>query len=160
MSTHGRVCYTEAGTQMENKGNITPQEAAIQNLVAQFLKARSASEFNRAADGPHLDQDSLAAFTEGTLSEREAKPVVSHLVDCSFCRHVTAELIRLDMAFAETPATAAIAETAEPSKISEVLSGLLSKIFGTADNAVFAHEEKKEDEQEKENKDSEDPKTN
>jgi hypothetical protein len=140
---------------MENKEYMTPQEAAIQNLVGQFLKARSANNFNRAAAGPHLDQDSLAAFTEGTLSEREAKPIVSHLVDCSFCRHVTAELIRLDMAFAEAPATAQIAESAEPRKVSEVLSGLLSKIFGTTDGAVFAHEEKEE---EKENKDSEDPK--
>jgi hypothetical protein len=145
---------------MENKEYMTPQEAAIQNLVGRFLKARSANNFNRAADGPHLDQDSLAAFTEGTLSEREAKPIVSHLVDCSFCRHVTAELVRLDMAFAETPATAAIAETAEPRRVSEVLSGLLSKIFGTTDGAVFAHEEKKEDEAKKENKDSEDPKNN
>jgi hypothetical protein len=144
---------------MENKEYMTPQEAAIQNLVGQFLKARSASNFNRSAGGPHLDQDSLAAFTEGTLSEREAKPIVSHLVDCSFCRHVTAELIRLDMAFAEAPATAQIAEATEPRKVSEVLSGLLSKIFGTTDGAVFAHEEKKEDgERNTENKDSEDPK--
>jgi len=144
---------------MENKGNINPQDAAIQNLVGQFLNARSANEFNRSAEGPHLDQDSLAAFTEGALSEREAKPVVSHLVDCSFCRHVTAELIRLDMAFAETPATARIADAAEPSKVSEVLSRLLSKIFGTTDNAVFAHEEKDaDDEEKKENTDSEDSK--
>ncbi len=144
---------------MENNEYMTPQEAAIENLVGQFLKARSGREFNRAATGPHLDQDSLAAFTEGALSEREAKPVVSHLVDCSFCRHVTAELIRLDMAFAETPATLA-AETAEPRKVSEVLSGLLSKIFGTTDNAVFAHEEKEEDkEKTSEDKDSEDPKS-
>jgi hypothetical protein len=144
---------------MENKEYMTPQEAAIQNLVGQFLKARSANNFNRAAGGPHLDQDSLAAFTEGTLSEREAKPIVSHLVDCSFCRHITAELIRLDMAFAEAPAATQIAETAEPRRVSEVLSGLLSKIFGTTDGAVFAHEEKKEDEEKKsENKDSEDPK--
>ena len=142
---------------MENKGNIGPQEAAIQNLVGQFLQARSGHEFNGAADGPHLDQDSLAAFTEGVLSEREAKPVVSHLVDCSFCRHITAELIRLDMAFAESPAEARITKTAEPTKVSAVLSGLLSKIFGTSDNAVFAHEEK-EEEDETEKTDPEDPK--
>ena len=146
---------------MENEGNITPQDAAIQNLIGQFLKARSASQFNRAATGPHLDNDSLAAFTEGSLSEREAKPIVSHLVDCSFCRHVTAELIRLDLAFAENTAAAPIAETAEPSRVSEVLSGLLSKIFGTTDGAVFAHEQKTDEEDNKEDdKDSEDPKSN
>lgn len=142
---------------MENKGNISGQDAAIQNLVGQFLKARSASQFNRSASGPHLDQDSLAAFTEGSLSEREAKPIVSHLVDCSFCRHVTAELVRLDMAFAEVPAETRSAETAEPSRVAEVLNGLLSKIFGTSENAVFAHEEKDEgNEDETENKETED----
>lgn len=146
---------------MENKEYMTPQEAAIQNLVGQFLKARSANEFNRAADGPHLDQDSLAAFTEGSLSEREAKPLVTHLVDCSFCRHVTAELVRLDLAFAENGAAAPVAQTAEPSKVSEVLSGLISRIFGTTDGAVFAHNEEKEGEDDKtEKKDSEDPKDN
>lgn len=144
---------------MANNEYIHSQEAAIQNLVGQFLKARSASEFNRSAAGPHLDQDSLAAFTEGSLSEREAKPLVRHLVDCSFCRHVTAELIRLDLAFAEAPATAPIAAATETSKVSEVLSGLLAKIFGTSENAVFAHEEKNEEEAKREeNTDSEDPK--
>jgi len=144
---------------MENKGYMTPQESAIKDLVGKYLQVRSEADFNRSANGPHLDQDSLAAFTEGNLSEREAKPLVSHLVDCSFCRHVTAELVRLDMAFAETPAAAPIAEGTEPSRVSEVLSGLLSRIFGTTDDAVFAHEEKDEDEEKKTAKDSEDPKS-
>ncbi len=144
---------------MENNEHMDPQQAAIQNLVGQLLNAGKGHEFNRAANGPHLDQDSLAAFTEGILSEREAKPVVSHLVDCSFCRHVTAELIRLDMTFAETPAAAPITETAEPSKVSGVLSGLLARIFGASENAVFAHEDKEaEKEDDTERTDSEDPK--
>ncbi len=134
---------------MENNRNTHPQEAAIQDLVGQFLKVRSANELGRAATGPHLDQDSLAAFTEGALSEREAKPIVSHLVDCSFCRHITAELVRLDMAFAETPVTVAATEASEPKKVSEVLGRLISRIFGTTDGAVFAHEQKNEDEQDK-----------
>lgn len=144
---------------MENKGYMTPQEAAMENLVSQYLKVRSANEMNGSANGPHLDHDSLAAFTEGNLSEREAKPLVSHLVDCSFCLHVTAELVRLDTAFAESPAALKIAETAEPSKVSEVLSGLLSKIFGTTDGAVFAHHEKDEEKKDEENESSEDSKS-
>lgn len=144
---------------MEDTRNMTPQEAAMANLVGQFLKVRSAAEFNRAADGPHLDQDTLAAFTEGSLSEREAKPVVSHLVDCSFCRHVTAELVRLEMAFAETPAPSPAAE-AEPRRVSEVLSGLIAKMFGTTDGAVFAHNADDENTEEKAKEtDSEDPKS-
>ncbi len=116
----------------------------MQGLIGRYLKVRSTVERDAAANSPHLDNDSLAAFTEGNLSELEARPMMSHLVDCSFCRHVTAELIRLDLAFADNPAIIRAAETSEPSKVSAVLNGLLSKIFGTSDGAVFAHNEKDE----------------
>jgi hypothetical protein len=130
---------------MENTGQMNSQEAMMQGLIGRYLRVRSAESRNATAAGPHLDTDSLAAFTEGNLSAAEARPMVSHLVDCSFCRHVTAELIRLDLAFADNPPVNQAVETAEPSKVSEVLSGLLSRIFGTSDGAVFAHNEKDED---------------
>lgn len=133
---------------MENTGQLEPEEIKIQGLLDRFLISRSAERDASAAPGNHLDDDSLAAFAEGNLSKREAAPIVSHLVDCSFCRHITAELVRLDMEFAsadEIVRPAAIAS--EPAKVSEVLSGLLSRIFGTSDGAVFAHnEEEKKDE--------------
>ena len=129
---------------MENSGQMNPQELRIQGLLDLYLASRKAGE--TAVQTPHLDEDSLAAFAEGTLSEREAKPVVSHLVDCGFCRHITAELVRLDLQFAfETETVRPVAEAAEPAKISQVLSNLLSRIFGTNDSAVFAHEEKDEE---------------
>ncbi len=122
------------------------QELQIQGLVDRFLKLRN---FETSADRPdHLDEDTLAAFVEGTLNRREATPVVSHLVNCSFCRHITTELVRLDMAFAEEAAPL-MAEAKEPSRVSDVLNNLISKIFGTSDQAVFAHsEDEKEDEKE------------
>ncbi len=101
----------------------------------------------------HIDEDSLAAFAEGGLGERESGPVVSHLVDCSFCRHVSAQLIRLNAEFAETETGTEASPNVDPSRISEVLSGLFSKIFGTTDGAVFAHEEKDEDKDEEKNED-------
>ena len=68
-------------------------------------------------------------------------------MDCSLCRHITAELVRLDLEFAgEEIARPIVSE--EPSKISAVLNGLLSRIFGTADGAVFAHQESDEEEKE------------
>ena len=129
----------------------------MQGLLALYLAARKSG--GTAAPTPHLDEDSLAAFAEGTLSEREAKPMIAHLVDCGFCRHITAELVRLDMAFAEeTETVRPMAEAAEPAKISQVLSNLLSRIFGTNDSAaVFAHEEK-EEEKDSENDPAEDEK--
>ena len=133
---------------MENEIKLNPQELQIQGILNRYF----ASGNNRtAAEGSHVDDDSLSAFVEGTLNKRESDSIVSHLVDCGFCRHTTAELVRLDLVFAEE-APAQIAAHAEPSKISEVLSGIFSKIFGTTDGAVFAHEEKEKKEKDEEKK--------
>ena len=129
---------------MENKEIINSQDIQIQGLVDRYLRSQNFAN-NKILPGEHLDEDSLTAFTEGNLSEREAQPIVSHLVDCTFCRQVTTELIRLDLAFADEAVQRATVEESQPSKVSEVLSGLLSRIFGTNDGAVFAHQEKEED---------------
>lgn len=128
---------------MENTGKIQPQEIRIQGLIDYYLKAKT--ENNLQFEVQHLDEDSLAAFVEGNLSQRESQPIVNHLIDCSFCRHITAELVRLDLAFAGEEVLAVAAQSEQPSKISEVLHGLLSRIFGTNDGVVFAHEEKEEE---------------
>lgn len=144
----------EAGTDMENRGHLTAQDIQIQGVLDSFLKLRAKN--NIATQTTHLDEDSLTAFVEGNLSARESQPVVTHLVDCSFCRHVTAELVKLDYAFAEAEETRpAAVEQAEPSRISEVLSGLLGRIFGASEGAVFAHEEKENTDEKSEKKDSE-----
>ena len=135
---------------MENTGKINPQEIQIQGLVDGFLKKRTANN-NLANESWHLDEDLLSAFVEGNLNPRESQPIVSHLVDCSFCRHITTELVRFEMAFAGEEVQAVEAETAQPSKISEVLNGLLARIFGTSDEAVFAHQEDEEKEKDETN---------
>lgn len=140
---------------MENKKLINPQDIQIQGVVDRYLRSQNSSAAFTTQE-PHLDEDSLAAFTEGSLSERETQPIINHLVDCSFCRHVTADLIRLDAAFAGEEVQVAANEN-QPSKISEVLSNLLSRIFGTNDSAVFAHQEKEEEDSERA-EDSEDNK--
>jgi len=127
---------------MENNIQLNPQELQIQGLLDRYL----ASQAKRTASGTtHVEEDSLSAFVEGTLNKRESASIVSHLVDCGFCRHATTELVRLDLAFAEDNIPAAAIGSSEPSKISEVLSGLFAKIFGTSDGAVFAHEEPKKE---------------
>ena len=128
---------------MKNKELINPQDIQIQGLLDRFLRSQ-VSRNNLATQERHLDEDALATFTEGNLGEREALPIISHLVNCSFCRHVTAELVRLDLAFADDEVLVA-ASGNQPSRISEVLNNLLSRIFGTNDSAVFAHQEKDED---------------
>ena len=136
---------------MENKGKINPIDLKIQGLLDRYLRVRSVGNGFETGQ-THLDEDSLSAFVEGNLAYREAQPVVNHLVGCSFCRDITAELVRLDLAFAEQSQPAAAVES-RPTKVSEVLSGILSRIFGTSDGAVFAHhEEESKEEKEEENK--------
>ncbi len=128
---------------MKNKGNLTLEELNIQKLLNRFLQLRASGQ-DSAREAEHLDEDSLTAFVEGNLVKREAQPVINHLVTCSFCRHITAELVKLDFAFARDSMPVPVSN-GSPSKISEVLQGLFSRIFASTDNTVFAHEEKEEE---------------
>lgn len=131
---------------MEKKEQTNSNEIKIQALLDRYLNLHSSN--GALANVQHLDEDLLSAFIEGNLSSREAEPIVSHLVDCSFCRHITAELVRLDLAFAEMEHTQAQARVSAPSRVSKVMSNLLSRIFGSGDAAVFAHEDPKKGEDE------------
>ena len=113
---------------MANAVELNKEETNIRVLLGEYLAGRPTDLHFASNDTSHIDQDTLSAFTEGSLNERESTPVVGHLVRCSFCRHITTELVRLDLAFAETPAIQATQSEA-PGKISEVLSGLFSKIL-------------------------------
>ncbi|MCU1288307.1 MAG: hypothetical protein JWN60_536 [Acidobacteria bacterium] len=128
---------------MENKRTIDSQDAQIKRLLDSFLPVRSSVNGSELSGDTHLDEDSLAAFVEGNLNQRQSQPLVKHLTNCSFCRHITAELIKLDYVFAQVEETRSLnyANETEPTKASEVLSGLLSRIFGDSASAVFAHNE-------------------
>lgn len=119
----------------------------MHDLLDRYFASRRTLKSSAAETSFHLDEDSLANFVEGTLSRREMEPVVDHLVECRFCLHKTAELVRLDLELADVNQLPAEASS-QPLSISTVLSDLFSKIFGTNDGAVFAHEEKKDDKDE------------
>ena len=137
------------------KGGNT-ENLAIRDLLDRYLASQRTLKSSIGETSAHLDEDSLSAFVEGTLSRRESAPVLGHLVDCGFCRHKTAELVRLDLAFAEAPEALTKLESAEPSRISTVLSDLLARIFGTSEGAVFAHHEETDEEKKSTDEESED----
>ena len=118
------------------------EDIKIQGLLEQYLRLKISTN-DLTGEDQHLDEDYLTAFVEGNLKQRETQPVVKHLVNCSFCRHKTTELVKLDLAFENEELKITIDEN-QPSKVSEVLSGLLSRIFGNSEEAVFAHQEKEE----------------
>ncbi len=126
---------------MNDSEQMNPTELKMQALIDRFLNASLSDDKATTVNEPHLDEDSLAAFTEGSLSVRESQPIISHLAACSFCLHISAQLLRLDLDFSANQTVRPAADGREPSKVSDVLSGLLSRIFGTTDGAVFAHSE-------------------
>ncbi len=133
---------------MRNNSQIKSEITNIERVLESYLRLKVSSDTINT-EGQHLDQDALTAFVESRLTLRETPPIVNHLVKCSFCRHITAELVRLDLAFADDEEVFTVNEK-QPSKVSEVLSGLLTRIFGNSDNAVFAHQEKDEESDETE----------
>jgi hypothetical protein len=132
-----------ANTQQNNINN-----AKIQGLLARYLELRSKESLQDQRTG-HLDEDTINTLVEGRLTEREATPVVAHLTDCSFCRHKTVELVRLEMYFEGVEEPFRLhEESPQPVSVSSVLGGILNRIFGSGEAAVFAHEEKKDEKDE------------
>lgn len=132
---------------MANEENINSEELKIQGLLNQYLRLKISAN-GLTVEEQHLDENSLTAFVEGNLGNRETQPIINHLVSCTFCRHVTAQLVKLEVAFADEALHPVVSEN-QPTKVSEVLSGLLSRIFGNNEGAVFAHQEKEESEEQK-----------
>lgn len=125
----------------------------IGQLLGAFLKGKK-SETPAAA---HLDEDSISAFVDGALSNREAEPIMKHLVGCSPCRKITTQLARLAEELNEQPEAISSAAP-QTSRLQQFLQTLGLSSLGLGDEAVFAHndsaeENKKED---SENQNSED----
>ena len=133
---------------MTKQGQQTKNEP-IRRMVEQHLRYREQVALDTPT-GAHLDEDRLAAFVEGCLSQAESAPVVSHLVACSPCRHVTVELLRLELELEDAPAAAAAttAQPSEPGRIRRLLESLAARVLPQSDeDAVFAYHAPAEDAQ-------------
>lgn len=113
-------------------------------MVHAHLRQRAQSAPPVAPD-EHLDDDLLSTFTEGRLNDSESAPVLKHLVACSFCRHITAQLVRLDSEVGETKESLPVAQN-DPGRIRRLLDDLASRVFVPSDDeAVFAYHAPEED---------------
>ncbi|MEW6361376.1 MAG: hypothetical protein AB1477_04570 [Acidobacteriota bacterium] len=124
---------------MDKNHEFTPQSRQIQSILSRFLASVPQNE----TGGPHLEDDFLSAFIEGSLNDYESEAAIGHLSECGFCRNTTAELIRLDYQLAEIQEREISQPVSEPTRISDVLNRLFSQIFGPAENVVFAHQDPK-----------------
>lgn len=110
---------------------------AIREMIAHRLKSISESATIELPAESHLDEDAISAFVEGRLSANESKPVLSHLIACSLCRHMSAQILRLDEIAPDSVAEPA-AET--PSRIRDFLSQLPSLVSSPGEDVVFAYQ--------------------
>src|SRR2546425_8623104 len=87
----------------------------------------------------HLDEDAMAAFVEGQLSENETQSIIIHLISCGSCRDFTARLIRLESSFAADDESTIVEEA--PSRLRKFLAGLASQVIPSGgEDAVFAYQ--------------------
>lgn len=116
----------------------------IREIVAQRLKSVAASELSNLPAGSHIDEDLIAAFVEGRLTDTECKPVLSHLAACGLCRRASAQFVQLENQIDDEASTAAGDE--EPGRLEALLSRLRSAVPTANEEVVFAYENPDEEE--------------
>jgi hypothetical protein len=115
----------------------------MREIVAQRLKTVAASELSNLPAGAHVDEDLIAAFVEGRLTDTECKPVLSHLAACGLCRRTSAQFVQLENQIDADIVTPA---DEEPGRLEALLSRLRSGIPSVNDEVVFAYENPNEEE--------------
>ena len=119
----------------------------MREIVAQRLKSVAASELSNLPAGSHVDEDSIAAFVEGRLTDTECKPVLSHLAACGLCRRTSAQFVQLENQIDADVATPA---DEEPGRLEALLSRLRSAVPTAGEEVVFAYENPDEERSETE----------
>jgi hypothetical protein len=112
----------------------------MREIIAQRLKSVAASELSNAPTSSHVDEDLIAAFVEGRLTDTECKPVLSHLAACGFCRRTSAQFVQLENQVDDVAADA----TGEPGRLEALLSRLRSAVPTANEEVVFAYENPEE----------------
>jgi hypothetical protein len=115
----------------------------IRRLIDRRLKTRLAAEAVVAHFDDHLDEDSISAFVEGRLEEAESSSLISHLVQCSSCRYITAQLVRLESRVdSESEATA----EEGPGRLRSFIDRLAAHLTPSfEEDAVFAYQDPEPD---------------
>jgi hypothetical protein len=127
---------------MENpeEQNLDPETATISRLIDVRLRCRWQDESAAAAPAEHPDDDAITAFVEGRLGEADAAPIVSHLVGCAACLHLTAQLIRGAEQMDEV--SSASMPEAEPGPLRRLFDRMAAGLIPSVnEDAVFAYHE-------------------
>ena len=111
----------------------------VRTMVSCRLNSLAGVKTESITAAAHLDEDAMAAFVEGQLSENETRSIITHLTSCGSCRDFTARLIRLESTFTAEDESTMAEET--PSRMRRFLEGLASQIIpSSGEDAVFAYQ--------------------
>ena len=127
---------------------LTKKDDWIRGLIDRRLKAVSAAELVNVPAGPHIDEDTIAAFVEGRLADDECQPVLSHLAACGFCRRASAQIVQLENQIDAEIASDAVDD--EPGRLEALLSRLRSAVPTAGEEVVFAYQNPSEELSERE----------
>ena len=119
---------------------LTP--ANICRLIEIRLKARLSEGTSSRSITPHPNEDLINAFVESELSEAESHYLVSHLVECASCLHLTAELIRHEPVTDEINNLSPVQE--QPGPFQRFIDSFATHVSTLNEDAVFAYQEKEE----------------
>lgn len=120
---------------MKQNKNNNPQISRLLEALLQNSETHS-KPFSKNLS--HLDDDLLSVFVEGNLSALESVPILNHLIGCSACRKVTANLARLADEFDSLPQTV-MPSNAKPNHLAQIFNSLALSDFGGSNETVFAH---------------------
>jgi anti-sigma factor ChrR (cupin superfamily) len=109
----------------------------IREIVAQRLRSVAASELSNVPAGSHVDEDLIAAFVEGRLTDTECKPVLSHLAACGLCRRTSSQFVQLENQIDADIVTPA---DEEPGRLESLLARLREAVPSADEEVVFAYE--------------------
>jgi len=123
---------------------LNKKTESIREMIDQRLKAVAATELGNLPASGHLDEDIIAAFVEGRMTNDECHPVVTHLAACGLCRRASAQFVQLENQIDAEPAASEVNE--EPGRLEAVLSRLRAAVPSVNDEVVFAYQNPDEDE--------------
>ena len=112
-------------------------------MVGRRLKSATEVETMDA----HPNEDTLCAFVEGHLEQAGSSQMVSHLITCGPCRHITAQLTRLECD--PSPESDLSSLDDAPNRLQLLLNKLASRVIpDSEEDAVFAYQDPSESDHE------------
>lgn len=119
--------------------NLNAEHLAIARLVDLRLKSNPEFISNPESSVSHPDSDLVTSFVEGRLEAGDARAIISHLVRCSSCRHLTAQLART------LPEDCEVGNAVMPAETSSAVDGIIERLresfAPSSEDAVFAYQE-------------------